>query len=191
MKKTDNDNDADIIQLSEKRQPVHTPIAPEEIIIGTITAIDELGQPRVDFPENTAEHAVVAVTTRVLSQQHIGRKAALLFTNGHGEGNVKTPVIMGLLRSPLQEILDNYDPSETADPIEINDNPVEIKGDFTGEDIEIDGRRVLRAEEEFVFECGESSLTLTKSGKIIIRGKHLINHATGINWIMGGAIQLN
>jgi len=132
---------------------------------------------------------VVAMTTQVLSQQHIGRKAALLFTCGNGEA--QTPVIMGLIRSPLQEMLENFDPSNTGTPVEIHDNPVGIKGDFSGEDIEIDGRRVLRAKEAFIFECGESSLTLTKSGKIIIRGKHLINHATGINWIMGGAIQLN
>jgi len=178
MKKTDND--ADIIQLSDKRQPSPSHMTSGEIIIGTVTGLDKQGLPLVDFPENTAGQALVAIATLAMNQQHIGRKVALLFT----KGDTQSPVIMGLIHSPLQDMLEDFDPSQA-------DSAVNIEATFDSDDVAVDGKRIFEAKEEIVFKCGESSITLTKSGKIVIRGKYLINHSTGINWIMGGDIQVN
>ena len=60
------------------------------------------------------------------------------------------------------------------------------------DDITLDGQRiVLEGKEEVVIKCGEASITLTKAGKILIRGHYLLNRASGVNRIMGGSVQVN
>jgi hypothetical protein len=55
-----------------------------------------------------------------------------------------------------------------------------------------DGKRViLSADREIVLRCGKASITLTRSGKIILKGTHLVSHATGVNRIRGGAVEIN
>lgn len=55
-----------------------------------------------------------------------------------------------------------------------------------------DGERVvLSADQEIVLECGESSITLTKAGKVIIRGAYVVTRSTGVNRIKGASVQIN
>lgn len=55
-----------------------------------------------------------------------------------------------------------------------------------------DGERVtLEASKEIVLRCGKSSLTLTRAGKIIIRGKYVLSDSSGVNRIQGGSVQIN
>jgi hypothetical protein len=42
-----------------------------------------------------------------------------------------------------------------------------------------------------VLRCGEGSITLTRDGKIVLRGKHIVTHASGVNRIRGGSVELN
>jgi hypothetical protein len=49
----------------------------------------------------------------------------------------------------------------------------------------------LTADKQIVLQCGKSSITLTRAGKIIIKGAYLSNHSTGVNRIKGGSVQLN
>ena len=49
----------------------------------------------------------------------------------------------------------------------------------------------LEAEEALTLRCGKASITLTKDGKVLVRGTHLLSRATGVNKIKGGSIQLN
>jgi hypothetical protein len=58
--------------------------------------------------------------------------------------------------------------------------------------VQIDGdRMVLSAEREIVLQCGESSITLTRAGKVLIRGKYVLSNSTGVNMVKGGVIRLN
>jgi len=158
-------------------------VAPGEVIIGTLMAIDEQGRLRVGFPGSPLDEPLVAITTLGLSQQHLGRQVALLFANG----DLHQPIVMGVIHSPLQAMLDNYDQAAQA-----SENGVAIERELKVEDVEIDGKRmVFEAQEEIVFKCGESSITLTKSGKVLIRGKYLLNRSSGVNRIMGGSVQVN
>ena len=50
---------------------------------------------------------------------------------------------------------------------------------------------MLEGREEVVIKCGEASITLTKAGKILIRGNYLLNRASGVNRIQGGSVQVN
>jgi len=87
------------------------------------------------------------------------------------EGNIQQPLILGFIRA-------------TA-------NAVESANHQTFE-VQQDGQRlVISAEQELVLKCGESTVTLTKDGKITIRGKQLLSRAEGVNRIKGGAVQIN
>ena len=50
---------------------------------------------------------------------------------------------------------------------------------------------VFKAEKEIVLECGKSSITLTKAGKVLIKGAYVLSRSTGANRIKGGSVQLN
>jgi phage baseplate assembly protein gpV len=161
-------------------------ILPGEIIIGSLVAVDNENRPLVDFAENITDAPLLALTTVEVHKKHIGRQVALLFANG----NPKSPVIMGLIHSPLDLILENHmhdvqTEKETAAEVTL---PVSaIAGD-----LKVDGKKVvIEAADEIELKCGESSIVLTRAGKIIIRGKYLLSRSSGVNRIMGGSVQVN
>jgi hypothetical protein len=180
VKQTDNSS----LELQHAEQPSLSAIAPGEVILGTVMDIDSHGQCLVDYHANPHKTPLVAVTTQAISKKHIGRQVALLFANG----DPQQPVIMGLIHSPLQEMLETFEVTPTHNEIPLDEqqnNPVV-------DDVTIDGKRiVLEGQEEIVLRCGEASITLTKAGKILIRGKYLLNRSTGVNRIMGGSVQVN
>jgi hypothetical protein len=49
---------------------------------------------------------------------------------------------------------------------------------------------MLKANERLTLCCGEASVTLHQ-GKIIVRGVHVVTHASGVNRIRGGSVQIN
>lgn len=58
--------------------------------------------------------------------------------------------------------------------------------------VQVDGERlVLSAKERIVLTCGEASMTLTRSGKVLIRGHYVQSRATGVNSVKGGSVELN
>jgi hypothetical protein len=176
--------DANSSEIVHAPQPSLTAIAPGEVIIGTIVDIDGQGQPVVDYHGNPLKIPLVAVSTLGINKKHIGRQTALLFANG----DPQRPVIMGMIHSPLQEMLESYELDVLQNTAEQSDTP-EAR---LVEDVTIDGKRiVLEGQEEIVLKCGEASITLTKAGKILIRGKYLLNRSSGVNRIMGGSVQVN
>ena len=52
-------------------------------------------------------------------------------------------------------------------------------------------RFVVSAEREIVLQCGDASITLTRAGKVLIRGNYVLSQATGYNRIKGAAIDIN
>ncbi|HUU45248.1 MAG TPA: DUF6484 domain-containing protein [Acidobacteriota bacterium] len=56
----------------------------------------------------------------------------------------------------------------------------------------VDGKRVvLTGEEEVTLRCGKASITLTKAGKILLRGTYVLSRSSGVNRIKGGSVQIN
>jgi Domain of unknown function (DUF6484) len=161
-------------------------ILPGEIIIGSLVGVDNEHRPLVDFAENVTDTPLLALTTVEVHKKHIGRQVALLFANG----NPKSPVIMGLIHSPLDLILENH--MHDAQPG--NETPAEITLPVSAieGDLKVDGKKiVIEAADEIELKCGESSIVLTRAGKIIIRGKYLLSRSSGVNRIMGGSVQVN
>ena len=52
-------------------------------------------------------------------------------------------------------------------------------------------RLTLAAEKEIVLTCGKSSITLTRAGKVLIRGAYISSRSSGAHRIKGGSVQIN
>ena len=50
---------------------------------------------------------------------------------------------------------------------------------------------VLEAKRRLTLKCGDGSITIREDGKILIKGKDLVSHATRMNRIKGGSVQIN
>lgn len=162
-------------------------IVPGEIVLGTVIEINTSGQAVVNFPGNTGMADIPALSTIPVSQKLCGKQVALLFN----EGKMSQPVIMGIIHNPLTEILENFELS-AADSGHDSTTESEQQKIISSNKLSIDGKRiVLEGTEEIMLKCGDASITLTKSGKIMIRGKYLLNRSTGVNRILGGSVQVN
>ena len=165
--------------------PTHARSVPAqgEVVIGIVSGIDIDGQPLVDFPGNGAGSPVAAMSTVGIEPAHVGRQVALSFV----AGKPQSPVILGVIYSPLHELI-----SKTPGAPEPADCEQSEGSSRLDDAVVSDGRRILlSASEEVVLSCGESSITLTRSGKIMIRGNYVVSRSTGVNRILGGAVQIN
>ncbi len=166
---------------------------PGEITIGVLEGMDEQGHILVDFAENPDDRPLVAISTVAVSQNQAGQQVALLFA----DGKIENPVIMGIIHNPLGQMIDSFEmmpERSSAQPsIQMSDEKAGAQAQApVMEDAYVDGKRVvLEGRDEIVLKCGEASITLTKTGKILIRGKYLLNRSTGVNRIMGGSVQVN
>ena len=137
------------------------------VVIGVLMGFDDSGAPLVVFPGNPVEQAVPARTTASLEYDHIGADVALMFE----QGDPARPLVMGRILRPEVAL---------APP-----GPQRFQAT-------VDDQRVgLRAEREIVLSCGKASITLTRAGKILLRGTYLLSRSTGVNKIKGGSVQLN
>lgn len=155
------------------------------VIIGLVTAIGTDGAPLVAYSGNRSELPVAAKTTVMLDTETVGREVALLFEGG----DLTKPIVMGLIQkmaSKEEPLADsNHQSSVILDPQQ------QLFGDGTT-DLRIDGERVeLTAKQEIVLKCGKSSITMTRAGKVIIRGAYISTKSSGANRIKGGSVQIN
>ena len=65
--------------------------------------------------------------------------------------------------------------------------PLPVPGEGAGEK----QRVVVSSEDELVLRCGKASITLTKAGKILIRGAYVSSTASGTHRIRGGSVEIN
>lgn len=144
-----------------------------ELLLGKISNISDTGWPIVEFPN--IEGCFQAITTVDVNSSHIGKQVATMLT----AQDPQQVVVIGLIRSPLDQIL------EARESQSISENTGGAEAIVDGKKLHIEGK------EEIVLKCGESSIVLTKAGKILIRGKYLLNRSSGVNRIMGGSVQVN
>ena len=174
-------------------------LSPGEIVLGTLTGLDAQGRPLVYYPQCKGVESRPAITTLAVSTADVGRQVALLFANG----DLHQPVLLGLIYSPLYQLLDSYMTSDNSAALSSGDQEIfeevsllparePMSLSMVGESVKVDGKRVvIEGEEEVVLRCGESSITLQRNGKIVIRGKYLLSRASGVNRILGGSVEVN
>jgi hypothetical protein len=130
------------------------------------------GEPLVDFAGNPSGQPIPARSTQPWDERNFGQEAVLLFESG----DPRRPLLMGFLQ-----------PGPVAEPKEV---PAAAEGQ--GVEITVDDQRVtFTAAREIVFRCGQASIHLTSSGKILIRGEYILSRAAGANRIKGGSVQIN
>jgi hypothetical protein len=63
---------------------------------------------------------------------------------------------------------------------------------FGRDEVEVQANRLsIEGEQQVVIRCGSASITLTESGKILIKGDYVSSRATGTNRVRGGSVQIN
>lgn len=142
------------------------------IVIGNLSDPGEQGETLVDYPGSPSNEPMVAISTEDLSSQPVGSELALGFVNG----DPLQPIILGVIQN-----VDDTGNSERQKSTAHQKVDVHIDGD----------KLTFSADREIVLKCGKSSITLTRAGKIILKGAYLSNHATGVNRIKGGSVQIN
>jgi hypothetical protein len=144
------------------------------VVIGILVGLNDAGEPLIDYPANPAGVHIPARSAVPLGTGEMGRAVALLFE----AGDPHKPIVMGLIQHAEKR------PVPTAESLRSEaGNPI---------DAVVDGERLIfTAKKEIVLRCGKASITLTRAGKVLIRGAYLLSRSSGVNRIKGGSIQLN
>jgi Domain of unknown function (DUF6484) len=144
------------------------PIAFGGVVVGELLALKDEGRtPLVSYPKQSNPEAIVARSVVDLYASHVGRQVVLVFENA----DPAKPIVIGTLCS------------EARSPFETRPGTFEVDSD--GE------RLIVSAKEQLVLRCGQASITLTKEGEVLLRGTYLSTHASGVNRIQGGSVQIN
>lgn len=144
----------------------------EGLTIGTLAGFDESGAPVVTVPSPGFERLLKSKSVAVLDRTAVGCSVAVQFEGADPE----RPVILGVIQGPLP-----------ATELETATNRIQ-----KCVDVDMDGERLtLTADKEIVLRCGKSSITLTRAGKVLIRGAYLSSRSSGVNRIKGGSVQIN
>mgnify|MGYP003954104661 CR=1 FL=1 len=135
------------------------------VVIGRLAGLNKSGSGRVEFEGSLSAKPITARSLVPLGKEQVGREVALQFE----EGNPAKPIIMGFLYRP-----------ESTQAVQ---KPVSV---------EIDGEALrFKADKEIILQCGKASLTLTRAGKILLRGTYVVSRSSGANKIKGGSVEIN
>ena len=144
------------------RRAAHDPLT------SRLVGFDESNRPLVEHPyTGRTVVAEFAIDSSELSNA-VGQRLVVLLGD-------ESPIIMGIIRETLEPV-----PAEPKDV------------DGLAPVLVVDGRQVqLPAKSELVLKCGASSITLTKEGKIVIRGTKIVSRASGENSVKGACVKIN
>lgn len=149
----------------------------EGVRTGRVTGIED-GLPLVDYPGNTmgplAARFAGSLDPEVLRRAADEDADVLL---AFEKNDPAFPVILDVLQARINEPEQKEEISFTSDALP---------------ELTIDGKKItFEAQDEIVLRCGKASITLTRAGKVIIRGAYVLNRSTGVNRIKGGSVQIN
>ena len=153
----------DLVEAPRRRVPT------EGVAIGQIAGFSPDGVAMVGFPHGPDPEPRAALSVVSLAPDDVGRAVAVAFEGG----DASRPIVLGLIQSGCE-------PATASEPAGA---PLDAR---------VDGKRVVfEAEREIVLRCGRSSITLSRDGKIRIRGTDLLTRSSGGNRIKGGSVQIN
>lgn len=136
--------------------------------LGRLVDFNNDKQPVVEILNGQRTETHIARSCVKLSAVQLGAEVVLVLTAQN------EPIITGVI---------------DAEPVDIQaeENPL-----LSANLMRVDGRIVdLKATERISLQCGDAKITLTKDGKITIKGKYLLSRAKKANRIQGGSVELN
>ncbi len=143
-----------------------SPVLPEAVT-ATFHGFDLDDRPLVAGVPGLPVDVVAARTAVPLTRSQIGSTVVVVFEHG----DARRPIILGVLQGG------------SAAPEGARSQPVSIQAD--------DERFVVSAEREIVLRCGDASITLTRAGKVLIKGTYVLSRSSGYNKIKGAAVDIN
>jgi hypothetical protein len=156
---------------SLSRKAVSAPPVPA--VPGVVTArlhgFDLEDRPLVAGTSALPHEILPARATIALRRADIGATVVVAFE----DGDVRRPIVLGVVAGSRPREAPQQAPAK----------PVTIQAD--GEKFVVD------AEREITLRCGEASITLTRAGKVIIKGAYIVSRSTGHNKIKGAAVDIN
>ena len=158
----------DVIDNADKRRDMERPFYG---VYTTVLFFDEEHQMFCIQHPFEQEYAIpVSKTTVSISKNDSGSEVLVSFAGGE----LLYPIVTGKIRDlAVAGEMDMTQPSQPGFSVD-------------GQD-----KLVFKADKEIVLQCGKSSITLTKAGKVLIRGAYLLSRSSGVNKIKGGSVQLN
>jgi len=150
----------------------------EGVRVGHVNEVDDSGRVYVDFPGSVSGRASARFTQSVQldalrDAARNKREVLLVFENN----DPARPIVVDVLHSFVDHI------TKTDEVMLETEAP---------KDVTIDGRAItFDAQEQITLRCGKASITLTKAGKIIIRGAYVLTRSSGVNKIKGASVQVN
>lgn len=109
-----------------------------------------------------------ACTTVALETGWIGARVVFVLENG----DARKPIVIGVIREPGSAL--HRGKAAAAASVSVDDQRIHLCA----------GRQI-------VLECGAASITLTRAGKVIIKGVHVVSSSSGANRIKGAVIDIN
>lgn len=153
--------------LEMKASPTDQKAPLDGVLRGVISEFDQApGRIHIVVPSLSMLEPMVVRSTVPITQADVGREVLVAFE----AGDARCPYIVGLLWEQGQN------PPAQAEPIEAK---------VDGEQVVIEGKK------EIVLKCGKASITLTRAGKVLIRGAYVLSRSSGVNRIKGGSVQVN
>ena len=143
--------------------------------VGKVVAVDSDGTLLVRIPGAGLEPRAAKVSGSMLrSRDHLpGKEVLIVFENGDPALPIACDTVHGRLSPSVEEA---QSATESLKP----------------EEVVIDGERIIfDAKKEIVLRCGDSTLTLTADGKIVVRGSDLLSRSSGPVRIRGAYLLLN
>jgi hypothetical protein len=130
-------------------------------VTATLVGFSRTGAPLLDIPGEPPSTHIASRSCVSLNSGDVGKHVVI----AHDADQPGSPIVIGVIQ-----------PSIATMAVEVS----------------ADGKRVVvSAGEVITLKCGEASITLNRDGKVVIRGKHVVTHASGVNRIRGGSVQLN
>ncbi len=161
------------------------------VVIGRLAGALDNGHVAVDYPGNPTGVPIVATVAGSLGDGQQGVHVALMFE----ASDPLRPIVLGPIVTPVGQPATDPSPSgsssQTMPPTppparpapRSTASPVNVQAD--------DDELTLTADRQITLRCGKASITLTRAGKVLIRGAYLLNRSSGVNKIKGGSVQIN
>lgn len=154
-------------QLSEDST---LPVEKGDVVLGSLKALVD-GCPVIDFPDIELSCGI-SKSIVGLSESDIGCQVVVAFEGG----DPHRPLVLGRV----------VDLNFAANANLGASRRLAARSPEVGEETLIvsEGKRL-------VLKCGESTITLTEAGKVIIEGEYVVTKARGVNRVKGASVQIN